>query len=168
MKKKKEEKLFTKLNPKREHFCRNYTQNSQFYSNATLSYAFAYGFDLDSQSHDDARYEMVKDEEGKMYQKRVEKSSYDKMFDMCSAAGSRLLRDVKVQKRNIELLNEILTDENIDARLAHIALYSDPRDSINAIKEFNKLKQRIIERVDHTTKGEPMPIYAGNSIGKKL
>lgn len=112
----------TGLNPRQEKFVRLYTQNDELFGNATLSYAEAYGYNLD---------EMVGDERKKMY-------------DSCSAQSSRLLRIDKIQKRKIELLNELLKNEIVDAKLAELIKGGD----MMAIREYNKLKGRITDKMD--------------------
>ena len=49
------------LNPQRELFCRDYTQNSELFGQATISYAESYGYGLDTLSKE-AVYEQVMDE----------------------------------------------------------------------------------------------------------
>ena len=154
------------LSPKQERFCVLYTQNYELFGNATLSYAEAYGYDLESMDRDDAIYKLNTGEEvdQKTYDdlpsektKRAEcikESTYKRYYDLCSSYGSRLRRNDKIQTRCRELLNAFMIDNVIDARLTEIILKGKDQDSINAIKEYNKLKQRITERVDHTSKGE--------------
>lgn len=138
------------LTPRQESFCQNYTQNYELFGNATLAYAESYGFDLEAQPKDDAVYEINEAKEKVL----VEKSSYQKMYDMCSGSGSRLRRNAKIQERCRQLLNEFMNDQVIDARLTEIIINGRDEHSINAIKEYNKLKARITEKIDHTTNGE--------------
>jgi len=154
------------LTVKQEIFCRNYTQNYVFMGNATLSYAYSYGYPLDEAPRDDAEYllkdgtvvlqnaldSMSKDKKDGM--KLVKESTYSKLEHYCGMSGSRMMRNDRIQKRCIELSNEFLRDDVIDRRLKEIALRGEDKDSIQAIKEYNKLKQRITEKVDHTSKGE--------------
>lgn len=158
------EKVEEILTLKQERFCRNYTQNYELYGNSTLSYAEAFGYDLESQPKDDAVYEQ--DEKGKDTSVVIIKSSYHRMYDDCSAHGSRLRKKDKIQARCRELLNEFLRDEVIDARLAEIILKGDDKDSIQAIKEYNKLKQRITEKTDITSGGKPI-INIASEIANK-
>lgn len=164
------------LNEKQELFCRYYTQNNALFGNATLSYAEAYGFDLDTLDKDDGIWEFkdgttmtVRDfnvfdlpaeewESLKHQDKRlIKESTYKNAYDNCSQSGSRLLRLVKINLRITELLNEIMTDEVIDARLTKIILHGKDSDSISAIKEYNALKARIIKKLDLSTMGEKIP-----------
>ncbi len=146
-----ESKVGDVLTAKQEAFCRYYTQVMATFGNATLSYAEAYGYDLDNARKDD--YVVEKDE--KTGENRVvEPSTYTKFENICASSGSRLLRNVKVDKRVRDLLVEMMDDKVIDARLIEIIMNGKDQDAINAIKEFNKLRQRIIEKKDITSGGE--------------
>lgn len=145
----------TKLNPKRELFCQYYTGDHPLYGNATLSYAAAYGYDLDSLSRDDAEFiEEERDEKGNIVQQRmcIRPSSYERANILCQTNGSRLLRNALVQERIAKLrVEKILTDERVDSQLADwIVDKSEPAASIAAIREFNKLRKRVTD----TTKVE--------------
>lgn len=141
------------LTPKQEAFCQYYTQISTLFGNGTLAYAEAYGYDLDNASRDDAIYEEV-EKNGHKVRNLVESSTYSKFENICAVCSSKLLRNAKVDKRVRELLNDMLTDHVVDARLIEIIMNGKDTDSIAAIKEFNKLKQRIVEKQDITSNGE--------------
>lgn len=163
-----EENIEDILTPKQERFCLNYTQNIEFYGNATSSYADAYEIDLYNLPKDDSIW-LLKD--GTEVSKReldiiesqseartkgariIKDSTYQKAYDYCSKAGSRLRRNGKIQKRCRDLLNELMLDDVIDARLIDIILKGANSDSISAIKEYNKLKQRITDKQEIEHKG---------------
>jgi len=127
------------LNIKRELFCRYYTQNDDTFGNATLSYGEAFGYKLDELPQDDE----VRDSEGRI----IEASSYDKAYKVCSVMGHRLLRIASIQRRNVVLLNELLTDATVDSELAKVIKQNHKLDpKVAAIKEFNKLRGRIIDK----------------------
>lgn len=163
------------LTEKQERFCVNITQNRELFGNATLSYAEAYGFDIDAEPDDDAQYkftdgsifsekelEDLSKEESKTYNtgdgKKIQDSSRKRMYDNCSTYGSKLKKNLKIQARCRELLNEFMVDQVIDARLTEIILDGDNNESISAIKEYNKLKQRIVEKKDLTSGGKPITL----------
>lgn len=160
------------LTPQQEVFCRYYTQNDELFGNATLSYAEAYGYDLDNMPHDDGKFklkdgtiafehEILLMEGGKEKMKwaeQVEPSTYRRNYDYCSQAGSRLRRNEKIQARCRDLLNDFMVDKVIDARLTQIIMRGSASDAINAIKEYNKLRQRIVEKKDITSGGKPIQI----------
>ncbi len=157
------------LTLKQEAFCRYYTQNDALFGNATLSYAEAYGFDLDNDRKDDAKYKctdgaiaheyefelMDKGEDKFRSAKKIEDSTHDRNYDYCSKAGSRLMRNGKIDARVIELLNEIMTNDVVDAEIAKVMKQSrDLPSKMRAIGEYNKLKQRIIDKKDITSGGK--------------
>lgn len=148
------------LTQKQERFCRNYTQNYEFFGNGTLSYAEAYSFDIESQPDNNAVY-LLKDgdEVGEsVYNdlppkktdgaKKIKDSSKKIMYDLCSSYGSRLRRNDKIQARCRELLNEFFIDTVIDARMMEIIIKGEDKDSIAAAKEYNALKQRVTKKVE--------------------
>lgn len=172
------EEVQDELTLKQELFCQYYCKNREFFCNATLSYAEAYQIDLDSYSDEDAEYEQIPDgfekivdhgeDENTGEPKEIERkvprfrngrcikeSSRKKMYDQCSSAGSRLLRNVKIQDRTTKLFVEMLNNDVVDAELTRIILRGQKdSDRINAIKEYNALKTRIIKKLDLTTNGK--------------
>jgi hypothetical protein len=127
------------LKARRELFCRYYTQSGDNFGNATLSYADAFEYDLEELS----REPVCDPDTGK----KIEDSPYDKQYHVCSVMSSRLLRNDEIQKRIIVRLNELLKDEIVDSELAKII--SQDRDNpskVAAIREFNELRGRIIDR----------------------
>lgn len=152
------------LTPKQERFCFNFTQNQELFGNATLSYAEAYGYDLDGMPDDDTEYTFKdgsiltkkeidaywdeKEFKDKGEYKKTKESTRKRNYDLCSQYGSRLRRNEKIQKRSRELLNQFMNDEVIDSRLTEIIISGEDSDSLRAISEYNKLKQRIVERKD--------------------
>jgi hypothetical protein len=138
------------LTPKQEAFCQFYTQVSETFGNGTLSYASAYDYDLDSLSNE--REIVEEDEEGEPI--KFGPSERSVAEQVCASSASRMLRNVKIDKRIRTLLNEMLTNEVVDARLIEIIMSGKPSDSVQAIREFNKLKQRIVEKKDITSNGQ--------------
>jgi hypothetical protein len=143
-------------NQRRELFCRYFTQNDEMFNNATLSYAEAYEYELDELSQE-AVYEEIEDEEtGEIRKgKLIEPSEYDKAYNVCSVQGHRLLRNTKVQERIVALRNELLKDEVVDSELSKVIKQNkDFTPKVAAIKEYNKLRGRIIDqtKVTHVQK----------------
>ena len=131
------EKKESELNPKQELFCQLYATSREHFANGGLAYATAYGIDItDKKAYDGAR-----------------------------TSASILLTNLKILERVDQLLGD-LTDEIVDQELAYVIRQRDELPSkVAAIREYNKLKSRIIEKIDHTTKGKemPTPIYGGKS-----
>lgn len=143
------------LSIQQELFCHFYVINDELRGNATHSYAEAYGFKLDELSNEDAIYEYYDEKTGEGKGKVLEPSTRSKAINVCAAESSRLLRTPKIQNRKIEMLNSLLRDDYVDSRLAKwIQDDSEPAASIAALREYNKLKQRITEKMDITSKGE--------------
>ncbi len=130
------------LNPKHELFCQFYVKNSELFGNATLSYAEAYAYSLDELSR-----AKPMDAEGKP----TDDSEYQKQYNVCSVEGHRLLRSPKIQDRLTKLLNEMLKDDVVDRELVKVILQDHkPEAKVAAIREYNKLKARITEKVEHS------------------
>ncbi len=154
-KKQKKEPIGKVLNPRQEKFCRNYTQNDSMFGNATLSYADAYGYDLDSLNSDPVYDEVWDETTGKAVKQILQKSEYQKAYDICSKDGNRLLRNAKINDRIVKLLNEMMTEEQADSELMKTMKQTEDYGAkLAAIREYNKLKQRISNKLDLTSKGE--------------
>lgn len=149
-----------KLNKRKELFCQFYVKNKETFCNATESYAEAYDFKLDTL--DTTR---EKDPDNPM---KDLPSEYDRAYRVVAVEGSRLLRKVDIQDRITQLFNELLRNDIVDGELSKLIVQDSDWDvKVAAIKEFNKLKARITEKVDHTTLGKeiPAPIMGGFSTG---
>ncbi len=139
----------TGLNYKQERFCRLYTQNWELFHNGTLCYAAAYGIDLDKLDRTPQT-----NADGVI----IPRSSIrDRKYDECSVQASKALRQPKIQNFLVECLNEVMKDDRVDAELAKVIIQDIKLDAkIKAISEYNKLKARVGERIDLTTKGESL------------
>lgn len=125
------------MNLEHETFCRVYTTRGETGGNATKSYAVAY------------EYEIPANSDGTTNTKSPE-------YAVCQAAGSRLMLNPRIQERIKELYLESLSERSVDSRLSEILHQGKDTDSIQAIKIFNDLKQRITKKVDVTTQGRPL------------
>ena len=115
----------TKLNEKREKFCQLFTSaDREYFGNGVQSYLEVYNID------------------------RSKKNWYK----TACVAASDLLSKVKVYERISELLEEGgLNDKYVDKQLLYlISQYSDNSNKLGAIREYNKLKQRIIDKATVT------------------
>lgn len=129
------------LNIKQESFCHFYVENDALFGNATLAYAEAYGYALDELSKTDAEY----DKEGKI----ITESTYARAYNVCSVDGHKLLRITKVQERVRKLLNTLLRDDLVDSELVKVIKQNYKLESkVSAIREYNKLRNRIKETID--------------------
>lgn len=131
------------LNLKQEAFCQLYASDREFFGNGVQSYIEAYDPDQS--------------------QKNWYKSA-------CSRA-SQLLSNVKVCTRINQLLEEGgLSDEFVDKQLVFLLTQHDDKGSkLGAIREYNKLKQRVADRLEHTGRdGGPIETTTLTYMPKQL
>ncbi len=127
------------LNARQERFCQIYTGEQEFFGNGVQSYLEVYDVDR----------------------------TKPKWYETACQCASQLLSNPKVFNRINELLEEQgLNDAFVDKQLSFLlAQQSDFTNKLGAIREYNKLKQRIIDKIDHkVTVVEP--ILGGTSNGK--
>ena len=119
--------LKRKLTLKQERFCQLYA-SEEFFANGLRSYAKAYGLDL----------------------------SAKKNIGTARANSHKLLTNTDVQRRLDEIMELTgLNDQFVDRQLTKVIMQDyDLGSKVAGIREYNKLRARIIEKVDHTTKGE--------------
>lgn len=118
----------SKLNPKQEKFCKLYATDREFFGNGVETYIEVY---------------------------KPDKSKKNWYKTACSAA-SQLLSNIKVYTRINELLEEEgLNDQNVDKQLLFLVnQHEDKGNKLGAIREYNKLKTRITDKIDATSKGK--------------
>jgi hypothetical protein len=111
----------TVLNEKQLLFCKNYV-SKDFFGSGVESYAAAYGLDLTNQ----------------------------KDYNNAKVAASKLLTNSNILSRiNEELDAAGLNDNFVDKQLLFaITQNADLSSKVRAIQEYNKLKQRIIEKLE--------------------
>ena len=146
-KKKTEKKKIKKLSPPQEAFCRYFIGVD--FNNGTRAYARAYGYENELSEYDDLNElsETKRRELGK--QERFEELQLK--YNNWRAAAPRLLTLVSVERRVNELLLETFDENKVDAE--HAWVIKQKRDlpsKIAAIREFNKLKGRITDKVKVT------------------
>lgn len=114
-----------KLKPEWERFCQFFASDYETFGNATRSYAKAYNIDISSRSK----------------------------YASCRTQGYRLLTNDDILKRINELLAElVMNDTTVDMQLSFlITQMGDYGAKIQAIKEYNKLKQRITDKIEVKT-----------------
>lgn len=119
MRKQKGKKVLT---PQQEDFCQLYVSwTKEFYGNWLQSYATAY---------------------------KVDKTKANRA-NITKSLASRLLTDENICARINELLEEgWLNDANVDKQLMYLILQHDDKNAkVAAIREYNKLKARITDKV---------------------
>lgn len=129
-----------KLNPKQEKFCQVYATDREFFGNGVESYMEAYGVD----------------------------KSKKNWYKVAQSSASRLLSNAIICERINELLeNTGLNDEFVDKQLRFLLTqHADFNAKAQAIREYNKLKQRITEKTDVTSGGNPIQISQVSYLSK--
>lgn len=126
------------LNERQEKFCQLYATDREFFGNGVDSYLEVYDVD----------------------------KSKSGWYNTACAAASRLLRNVKVFERiNNILETEGLNDAFVDKQLKFLITQHASFDSkLGAIREYNKLKSRITEKMDLSSKGEKLASVVGFTV----
>jgi phage terminase small subunit len=120
------------LTPKQELFCKLYATEREYFGNGTQAYIKAYGLTIRNNSD----------------------------YASARAMASENLTKPNILKRINELLEVQLNDENADRQLAFLMEQdADFRAKLGAIKEYNKLKSRIENKLDITSQGEKITGY---------
>lgn len=109
-----------RLNPRQEKFCQLYASDREFFGNGVQSYIEAYEPD----------------------------QSKSNWYNTARSRASALLTNSNILRRIDELLElGELNDQFVDKQLAKLILQdADFTSKISAIREYNKLKQRIKEK----------------------
>lgn len=111
------------INLQQETFCQYYTSQSEFFGNGVQSYIQAYDIDITREGG----------------------------YHVAKTSASRLLSDINVCKRINDLLSEGgLNDVFVDRQLLFLITQHDDKNiKLGALREYNKLKQRITEKFEH-------------------
>jgi phage terminase small subunit len=117
----------TELTHKQKLFCEYYV-SKEFFGNGTQSYIKAYQVDLTKAGAYDVARSGASENLAKPY-------IYEYINDLLEQNG---LNDAFVDKQLLFLISQ----------------HAEFGAKISAIKEYNKLKQRITDKVDHTTGGK--------------
>lgn len=127
------------LNPKQKEFCRLYATDREFFGNGVESYCEAYGLNFTD----------------------------PKEYKVAATSAYRLLKKPEIiAEINKQIVETGFNESSVDKELSFLVTqHADLGTKLGAIKEFNKLKQRIVERQDITTNGKdlPTPIYGSKS-----
>lgn len=125
------------LNPEQEMFCGAYTTPGETFCNGTKSYAVAYGYILPLR------------DDGEIDTKSPE-------YLACKANGGRMMFNEKIRLMIQNKLLEQFNDKTVDARTSQILLNGRDSDSLQAIKMYNDLKQRVTKKVDVSVVARPL------------
>ena len=130
----------SKLNLKQEQFCKLYATDQEFFGNGVQSYIEVYEPDMTKPN----------------------------WYKSACASASQLLSNIKVFTRINELLEETgFNDVAVDKQLSFlIHQQADFNAKMSAIREYNKLKQRITNKTDLTSDGLPIQIVSYEEVKK--
>ena len=110
-------------NPNHESFCQLYASNKEFFGNGVASYVLAYNINLDKRG----------------------------AYASARTGAYRLLTNDDILKRIDELLDIYINDQVVDKELAFVIIQKAELSSkVSAIKEYNQVKGRIKQRMEHT------------------
>jgi len=128
----KKEKKEDDLMLRQEKFCQLYATDVEFFGNGVETYLEVYDIDRNKPN----------------------------WYKTACSAASRLLSNVKVIDRISEILEEQgLNDAFVDKQLKFLLTqYADFGAKLGAIREYNKLKQRIVDRTDITSQGDKLGV----------
>lgn len=129
-------KAKTKLNPKQELFCQLYATDKEFFGNGVQTYIEVYAPDQTKKN----------------------------WYNVARASAAQILANINICNRITELIDASgLNDQHADKQLLLVMTQNaDFSSKVAALREYNKLKNRIIERskIEHTL---PKPILEGLS-----
>ena len=131
-----EEEIKEVLSLKQELFCKIYASDREFFGNGVESYVEAYNVDKTKQN----------------------------WYLTAKASASRLLTNVNVLAKIREIMPQIgFNDEFADKELAFVMKQNAEYGAkVSAIREYNKLKKRVQDKLDLTTGGLPISLTVVN------
>jgi len=128
------------LTLKEERFCYFYVKNEVTRGNGTQAYATAYEINLEKLSDE------IPLDKG---EKVIVRSPRSKAENVCAVEAVRMLRKPKISDLCSKLLNDMLKNEIVDGELAKVIFQDgDLSAKMAGIREYNRLKKRITEKVE--------------------
>lgn len=120
------------LNLKQKLFCEYFASDKEFFGNGVQAYIEAYGIDISKKG----------------------------AYNVAKANANRLLTNADILKYIDELfeahgLNDTFVDKQLEKLIIQDAEFGV---KLQAIKEYNVLKQRITKKLDMTSGGEPITV----------
>ena len=124
------------LNPKQELFCQYYASDREFFGNGVQAYIEAYNPDQSKKG----------------------------WYNSARSVASEMLTKPNILKRINQIFEESgLNDAFVDKQLELVITQNaDFASKVSAIREYNKIKQRIIDKSEVDV-NFPQPIYGGKS-----
>jgi hypothetical protein len=147
-----------------ERFCFLYSsgKNMETFGNATKSYIQAFGF---LEKINKANEELTIIPYNKEIERKKKRQEVLKMENNCRANSSYLLTNPNIVARCDWYLMQLYSDDNVDAELSFaIRQRKDIPSKVSAIKEYNRVKNRVQEKIS----GEITIVWGGEEpVNKK-
>lgn len=145
-------------NIKWELFCQLYVgaNDKNLFGHGTNCYMHAYGSD---EKELELRLKSIGIQKGRErgYSRKIGTIADEikRIRKVAQVEATRLLSKVVISARIDKLLNSLFSDDFADNEMAYvIGQRFDLNAKVAAYKEYNKLKQRVTEKIDITTKGK--------------
>ena len=126
-----------KLTPRQERFCRLYFSSGEFFGNGVWSYIVAYDYDIPLIGLSSLN------------------TAQKKAYSVARSGAYDILTKPYIIKEGKKILDSLIESEVVDRELVKVILQNkDLSSKVSAIREFNKLKGRIQNKLDLTSKKE--------------
>lgn len=139
-------------NPKWELFSHLYSghHNASLFGNGTQCYSIAYGYtDKINANLDSIEDLTMKGDAGYTVKVKALEAANRRMKNLCSVEAARLLVNPRISKRCDWLLNSTISSDFSDQELQYvIAQRNDLNSKVQAIKEHNRVKQRVSDKIE--------------------
>lgn len=85
------------------------------------------------------------------------------------SGGSNLMKQEHILARIKQIVDQNLSDPLVDSRLGELILQSEDLSvALKGIQEYNKLKNRIVEHLDVTSKNERIPAEVAVAVARRI
>lgn len=140
------------IEQEKEIFLRLFIQGQETRNNKTRSYIMAKGQNPDEWDKTPLTREIT-DRMGKKRNIEIPKSSeYDKKYHVAETTAYQWLCQPRVNARRMQLTSELLKDHIVDNEMMKVIIQDKDLTAKNtAMREYNKLAQRIVDRKDIRT-----------------
>lgn len=134
---KKEENKVELLNPNEKMYCQLYFGGGEYFGNGVWSYIKAFNFDVP------------------LLPISFLKTKEKKKYNVARSGSSDLLAKPHIINEGNKILDSLFKEEIVDRELTKIIMQDKDKMSKNvAIREFNRLKSRVSDKIDLTSKGK--------------
>jgi len=139
-------------NPKWELFTHLYSghHNSQLFGNGTQCYSLAFGYTERIVKAQEIIEDLnIKREAGYTVKVKAQEAAIRRMKNTCAVEAARILINPKIRTRCDWLLRSTISTDFSDQELQYvIAQRHDLTSKVQAIKEHNRVKQRVSDKIE--------------------